>query len=78
MTHRARQTPANGAWNMSDKKFYKPASISRWCIAVFEKEARFTRNQVEELAQNFAKACANVGEWPGVQIGSLWLRRRDS
>ncbi|KAJ8481770.1 hypothetical protein ONZ51_g5795 [Trametes cubensis] len=53
--------PRDGAWNMIDKKFFRPATINRWCIAIFERDTRFTRACVDELIREMLKAFASVG-----------------
>ncbi|KAJ3529107.1 hypothetical protein NM688_g7899 [Phlebia brevispora] len=53
--------PQDGAWNMANRKFYKPVTIERWCIAVFEKPARFGQPLANELIKQFAMACQDVG-----------------
>ncbi|KAJ7830395.1 hypothetical protein B0H13DRAFT_1655150 [Mycena leptocephala] len=31
-------TPHDGAWNMVDKKFFKPVSIDRWVVVIYESD----------------------------------------
>ncbi|KAH9899908.1 argonaute-like protein [Cubamyces lactineus] len=53
--------PRDGAWNMIDKKFFRPATINRWCIAVFERKPRFNEGPVDELVRGLLQAFASVG-----------------
>ncbi|KAI0335424.1 argonaute-like protein [Cubamyces sp. BRFM 1775] len=53
--------PRDGAWNMIDKKFFKPATINRWCIAVLDRQSRFTPDSVNELVRGLLQAFASVG-----------------
>ncbi|KAH9853511.1 argonaute-like protein [Lenzites betulinus] len=53
--------PRDGAWNMIDKKFYKPVAIRRWCIAIFERRQRFRPDLVEEMKAGLLQAFASVG-----------------
>ena len=55
------QTPRDGAWNMIDKKFHKPATIGRWVMLVFEREQRFNGHTAAEAAEGLRRACVNVG-----------------
>ncbi|TBU42174.1 argonaute-like protein [Dichomitus squalens] len=54
-------TPRDGAWNMVDKKLYRPAAINRWVIVIYEREQRFNRAAAQELARNFLGAFEAVG-----------------
>ncbi|KAI0750722.1 argonaute-like protein [Daedaleopsis nitida] len=53
--------PRDGAWNMIDKKFWKPEGIKRWMVVVFEREQRFRRDIAQEMVNGFLKAFAAVG-----------------
>ncbi|KAF7793688.1 hypothetical protein EIP86_004804 [Pleurotus ostreatoroseus] len=59
---RPSQTPREGTWNMVDRKFYKPSTIERWCVVVFERENSFGRQYVQNVIQGFVRACQSVGE----------------
>ncbi|EIW61996.1 argonaute-like protein [Trametes versicolor FP-101664 SS1] len=58
--------PRDGQWNMVDKKFWKPSSIKRWCIVVFERKERFRQDVAEQmvkgLLESFEKAGVEVKE----------------
>lgn len=54
-------TPRDGAWNMIDKKFYKPATIKAWVIIVYERQQRFPPNAVNEMIDGIMRSCADVG-----------------
>ncbi|KAI0832378.1 argonaute-like protein [Trametes gibbosa] len=53
--------PRDGAWNMIDKKFYRPMAIRRWCIAIFERRQRFRPDLAEEMKMGLLQAFASVG-----------------
>ncbi|KAI0638149.1 argonaute-like protein [Trametes polyzona] len=53
--------PRDGAWNMIDKKFFRPASIVRWCVAVFERKNRFTPEVAREMVDGLLQAFSSVG-----------------
>lgn len=54
-----RITPSNGAWNMVDKKFFRPQQIGQWAIVVYD--LRFSRQLQVELVAGFVSACREVG-----------------
>ena len=53
--------PRDGAWNMIDKKFYKPTAIRYWGIVIYERQQRFNEQTVQEMIRSFVEACKNVG-----------------
>ncbi|CDO71262.1 hypothetical protein BN946_scf184908.g19 [Trametes cinnabarina] len=53
--------PRDGAWNMIDKKFFKPVTINRWCVAVFERQSRFRADLAEEMVRGLLQSFASVG-----------------
>ncbi|KAF8627134.1 hypothetical protein AX17_006353 [Amanita inopinata Kibby_2008] len=53
--------PRNGAWNMQDKKFYKPVAINQWILMIYERQQRFKPEAVQKMIQDFVSACASVG-----------------
>lgn len=57
------QTPANGSWSMTDKKFFRPAVIETWCIAIFERETTFKDAVVTDVINQFAETCRKVGKY---------------
>ncbi|PIL23261.1 Argonaute [Ganoderma sinense ZZ0214-1] len=54
-------TPRGGVWNLMDKRFYRPATIKRWVVVVYEREQRFPRVAAEELVKNFVQQFAALG-----------------
>ncbi|KAI1795193.1 argonaute-like protein [Ganoderma leucocontextum] len=54
-------TPRDGAWNMVDKKFYRPVTINRWVVVVYEREQRFNRDTAYDMVRNFLEQFAAVG-----------------
>jgi len=53
--------PDNGAWNMRDKKFYKPAAIKGWVMVIFERQVRFNEQAGRAVAKALSEACVSVG-----------------
>ncbi|KAH9483501.1 Protein argonaute-2 [Psilocybe cubensis] len=53
--------PRNGSWNMLDKKFYKPATIARWIVVVYESRNRFRDDVQRFIIKSFLDACKGVG-----------------
>nr|VWO95172.1 Uncharacterized protein [Ganoderma boninense] len=53
--------PRDGQWNMVDKKFYRPVTINRWVVVVYEREQRFNRDTAYDLVRNFLEQFAAVG-----------------
>lgn len=60
---RSPQTPRDGAWNMVDKKFYRPSTIERWCVAIYERQQWFGDRERTEMVRELLKVCASVGEF---------------
>ena len=46
---------------MVDKKFYRPATIERWCVAIYERQQRFGDREVAEMVKELLKVCDSVG-----------------
>ncbi|KAI9063285.1 argonaute-like protein [Trametes sanguinea] len=44
-----------------DKKFFKPVTINRWCVAVFERENRFRPDLAREMVGGLLQSFASVG-----------------
>ncbi|CCA66578.1 related to argonaute-like protein-Laccaria bicolor [Serendipita indica DSM 11827] len=53
--------PRNGEWNMIDKKLYRPASINRWIVIIFERQQRFSQNAADDMINGLRNATAAVG-----------------
>ncbi|KDR84292.1 hypothetical protein GALMADRAFT_111558 [Galerina marginata CBS 339.88] len=53
--------PANGQWNMRDKKFVKPMTIKVWAIVVYESQNRFNLTTAQDMATSFCEGAASVG-----------------
>ncbi|KAF9226544.1 argonaute-like protein [Gyrodon lividus] len=54
-------TPANGAWNMIDKRFFRPASIERWLVVVYERQQRFNQQAAQDMINGLLQSCKDVG-----------------
>jgi eukaryotic translation initiation factor 2C len=53
--------PANGQWNMRDKKFYKPHIVKSWFIVIYEIERQFNRAMADSMANAFCASAESVG-----------------
>ncbi|KIJ70038.1 hypothetical protein HYDPIDRAFT_35479 [Hydnomerulius pinastri MD-312] len=53
-------TPANGAWNMIDKRFFRPATIERWVVVVYERQQRFNQQAAQDMINGLTQSCAAV------------------
>ncbi|KAF8145975.1 argonaute-like protein [Mycena galopus ATCC 62051] len=51
--------PRNGAWNMADKKFYRPATITSWVLVVFD--TRLPENLLQDVARGLVQGCTSTG-----------------
>lgn len=58
---RATVRPANGSWNMADKKFFRPSVIKKWVIVVYEGQRRFTQDVAQQMATSFVAGARAVG-----------------
>ncbi|KAJ7481095.1 argonaute-like protein [Mycena galericulata] len=72
-------TPRNGAWNMINKRFFKPVSIDRWVVVIYEREGRFDKKAADDMIKGLCDGCRDVGiklaptpfiSWPNSQ-GSI-------
>lgn len=55
------QNPRNGEWNMIDKKLYKPASIQRWIVVIYERKQRFSESAADDMVGGLRKATSDMG-----------------
>ncbi|KAG6896605.1 hypothetical protein C0992_007128 [Termitomyces sp. T32_za158] len=53
--------PRDGAWNMIDKKFFKPADIRTWVVVSYESQRRFTPDAARDMVGGLVNACGTVG-----------------
>lgn len=53
--------PRDGQWNLRDKKFVEPRSISRWAITLFVPPSAFPPPQVNAMVEQIISAFAAVG-----------------
>ncbi|KAJ3844614.1 argonaute-like protein [Lentinula raphanica] len=53
--------PRDGAWNMTEKKLFKPETISRWVMVVFETQNRFRKDTETSVVRSFIEGCQSVG-----------------
>ncbi|KAI0698193.1 argonaute-like protein [Cerioporus squamosus] len=54
-------TPRDGEWNMIDKKFYRPMTIKRWIVVIYERQQRYRMQDAQDLVSNFLLTFAGVG-----------------
>ncbi|KAI6035170.1 argonaute-like protein [Pisolithus orientalis] len=54
-------TPANGAWNMIDKRFFRPATIDRWIVVVYERQQRFNQQSAQDMINGLVQCSRDVG-----------------
>ncbi|KAK7061790.1 hypothetical protein R3P38DRAFT_3490883 [Favolaschia claudopus] len=54
-------TPRDGAWNMVDKRFFKPVVIERWVVVVYERENRFNNQAAQDMINGLCASCRDVG-----------------
>ncbi|KAF7301729.1 Argonaute-like protein [Mycena indigotica] len=54
-------TPRDGAWNMVDKRFFKPVAIDRWAVVVYEQQRRFNETAANDMIQGLVNSCRDVG-----------------
>ncbi|TEB08819.1 eukaryotic translation initiation factor 2C [Coprinellus micaceus] len=54
--------PRNGAWNMAQKKLWRPcAPIREWIVVVYENQNRFNNDRVQGMVQGLVTEARNVG-----------------
>ncbi|KAF8195816.1 argonaute-like protein [Mycena galopus ATCC 62051] len=54
-------TPRDGAWNMVDKKFFKPVAIERWVVVIYEQKLRFKDQAAQDMINGLCGSCRDVG-----------------
>lgn len=45
-----------------DKRFYRPASIDRWIVVVYERQQRFNQQAAQDMIDGLLRSCSDVGE----------------
>jgi len=54
--------PNNGAWNMIDKRFYRPGDpIRRWVMVIFETSQKFPEKAIADCMMGLVDGCKEVG-----------------
>ncbi|KAJ7228592.1 argonaute-like protein, partial [Mycena pura] len=53
--------PRDGAWNMVDKRFFKPVSIDRWVVVIYEQKRRFDAGAANDMINGLVNSCRDVG-----------------
>ena len=48
-----------------NKKFFKPATIERWCVAVYERPQRFGDREKYDMVRDLLGVCNSVGTSDG-------------
>ncbi|KAJ7793633.1 PAZ domain-containing protein [Mycena olivaceomarginata] len=69
-------TPRDGAWNMVDKKFFKPVAIERWVVVVYERQGRFNDQAAQDMITTAILGLNRpplhfLGERPGTHRGPV-------
>ncbi|KAJ7129589.1 Piwi domain-containing protein, partial [Mycena epipterygia] len=54
-------TPRDGAWNMVDKRFFKPVAIERWVVIIYEQQRRFNEGAAQDMINGLVSSCRDVG-----------------
>ncbi|KAF5388155.1 hypothetical protein D9615_000461 [Tricholomella constricta] len=54
-------TPSNGAWNMVDKRFFRPAEVTGWCVIVYEQQRRFGEGAAQDMITGLTASFRDVG-----------------
>ncbi|KAE9399799.1 argonaute-like protein [Gymnopus androsaceus JB14] len=65
-------TPANGAWNMREKRFFKPVEIPRWALVVYERQQRFNSQNAADMIKGLCESAREVGINMGPTSVILW------
>lgn len=55
-----------------DKRFFRPATIDRWVIVVYERLQRFTQQNADEMTAGLLASCRDVG-MPYSLISSIYF-----
>ncbi|KAK7695892.1 hypothetical protein QCA50_000531 [Cerrena zonata] len=53
--------PDNGQWNMLNRQFYRPATVSGWVVVVLEREQKFGTKEAAHMVKELTSACEQVG-----------------
>ncbi|KAF9464018.1 argonaute-like protein [Collybia nuda] len=53
--------PANGMWNMVDKRFFQSNPIKNWAIIIYESRGRFGDQEVSDIIQGIQSASKKFG-----------------
>jgi eukaryotic translation initiation factor 2C len=48
--------------NRIDKRFFRPASIERWIVVVYERQQRFSQQAAQDMIDGLLRGCSDVGE----------------
>jgi eukaryotic translation initiation factor 2C len=46
---------------MIDKKLYKPASIQRWIVIIYERPQRFSQSAADDMITGLTRAATDMG-----------------
>ncbi|PCH41081.1 Piwi-domain-containing protein [Wolfiporia cocos MD-104 SS10] len=53
--------PRDGAWNMVNRRFFQPCTITRWVVVVYERQNRFNDRTAQEMIRGLLEAARNTG-----------------
>ncbi|THH11493.1 hypothetical protein EW145_g610 [Phellinidium pouzarii] len=59
-------TPKEGAWNMIDRRFYRPAEIKGWIVVVYERQQRFNQNAAQNMIEGLLASFRDVDYAKGI------------
>ena len=62
------KTPRDGAWNMVDRKCYRPVTIDRWAVVVYERKERFGKDAAHDMIKNFLQQFAALGMYTDILL----------
>ncbi|KAE9386208.1 hypothetical protein BT96DRAFT_1086763 [Gymnopus androsaceus JB14] len=67
-------TPANGAWNMHEKQFFKPVETPQWAFIVYihEHQQRFNGQNAADMIKGLCESTRQVGINMGPTSVILW------
>ncbi|KAH8113254.1 argonaute-like protein [Phellopilus nigrolimitatus] len=54
-------TPRDGAWNMIDRRFYRPSEIKGWVVVVYERVQRFNMEAAQNMIDGLLASFKEVG-----------------
>ena len=56
------ELPVVDLLNRIDKRFFRPASIERWIVVVYERQQRFNQQAAQDMIDGLLRCCRDVGK----------------